>query len=235
MPSPAAGTTAFVTLLMCGTYRLPSRTDGNTCHHRGMSTSGAAKPTLRTAIRESRRARPAEDRTEAGIGLARVLESAPEFARATTVTAYASFGTEPETAPLLSSLVAAGKRVLLPIVHDDGSLGWVDYTGPESLSVSERGIPEPVGVESGRGAQALANAHVDVMLIPALAVDESGARIGKGGGFYDRVLAELPSHRPIRIAVVFDDDLLGPGSVPVESYDRPVHAALTPTRLQRFP
>ena len=80
----------------------------------------------------------------------------------------------------------------------------------------------------------MVEAQVDVMLIPALAVDKSGARIGKGGGFYDRVLAELPSHRPIRIAIVHDDDLLPAGTIPIESFDRPVHAVLTPSKLQRL-
>ncbi len=199
-----------------------------------MSAAGTAKDALRTAIRDSRRARSAEDRIQAGIGLASITQGIPEIASALTVTAYASFGTEPATAPLLATLVDAGKRVLLPIVHDDGSLGWVDYTGPESLRLSERGIPEPFGVEIGRGAKALVEAQVDVMLIPALAVDKSGARIGKGGGFYDRVLAELPSHRPIRIAIVHDDDLLPAGTIPIESFDRPVHAVLTPSKLQRL-
>ena len=196
-----------------------------------MDHSEDVKSGLRDRIRSSRRARALTDRELVGTALADRVTEVSGYAAARTVTAYASFGTEPSTGALLERLIADGKTVLLPIVHDDGSLGWVKYTGSDSLRFSERGIPEPVGDEIGQGATAIMNADVDLMLIPALAVDLSGSRIGKGGGFYDRVLAALPSQRPFRVAVVHDEDVLAAGDVPAEAHDQPVHAVLTPSQV----
>jgi 5-formyltetrahydrofolate cyclo-ligase len=194
----------------------------------------ADKADLRSTVRASRRARTASERELAATGLAKIVTKITGYPEAQTFTAYAAFGTEPGTAALLSVLVAAGKRVLLPAVHDDGTLGWIEYLGPQTLVPSERGIPEPVGPELGRGAAALEAADVDIMLVPALAVDHSGARIGKGGGFYDRVLRDLPEDRPLRVAVVHDEDVLPAGGVPAQDHDQRVHAALTPTKLINF-
>ena len=200
-----------------------------------MNRTADAKAELRTLIRSNRRDRTPAARDAVAVALAQRVAEIHGYDTARTVTAYASFGTEPGTSPLLARLVGDGKSVLLPIVHDNGTLGWMAYTGPESLRFSDRGIPEPVGTEIGSGAAALVEAEVDIMLIPALAVDLAGRRIGKGGGFYDRVLAELPADRPLRIAVVHDEDVLPAGGVPAEAHDQRVHLILTQTRVVELP
>lgn len=199
-----------------------------------MDEALAAKAELRERRRAARRARPQEERDRVGRAIADLVGAIPEYARATCVTAYASFGTEPPTGALLARLRADGKRVLLPAVHEDGTLGWLEYTGPDSLALTERGIPEPVGPEVGTGAAVLLEAGVELMLVPALSVDEAGARIGKGGGFYDGVLAELPSDHPLRVAVVHSDDLLPAGDVPSGPHDQRVHAVLTEDGYRRL-
>src|SRR5690606_19913616 len=88
------------------------------------------------------------------------------------------------------------------------------------------------------GADGLHLLGCRVLLVPALAVDRSGNRIGKGGGYYDRLLTALAAHpdtAPLLCAVVHDDELLDadPG-IPVEPFDRPVAAALPPSAFRRL-
>lgn len=137
--------------------------------------------------------------------------------------AYASVGDEPPTRGLLDAVGATGTRVLLPRVVDR-MLEWVEYAGWDGLVVGARELLEPVGDSVPSGVH-----DVDLMLVPALAVDRTGNRLGRGGGYYDRLLATLGS---AAVAVVFDDEVLP--AVPVEPHDRPVHAALTPSGLVTF-
>jgi 5-formyltetrahydrofolate cyclo-ligase len=87
------------------------------------------------------------------------------------------------------------------------------------------------GTENLLGPEALAEA--DLVLIPALAVDRSGTRLGQGGGWYDRVLGFVTSETPI-LAVVFSDEILPADTLPREPHDLPVSGALTPNGLEWF-
>ena len=90
-------------------------------------------------------------------------------------------------------------------------------------------VPGPRGLlqpsEARRGAETVARA--EVVIVPALAVSESGMRLGRGGGSYDRALARVGEQVPT-IALVYDDELLP--SVPAAPHDRPVRAVATPSR-----
>ena len=163
---------------------------------------------------------------------AREAAPAPQVVHRSCVAAYASYGTEPGTAPLRAAFAAAGVHVLLPVIRADGALDWAwDLDDLGSGTVSP-GIPEPSGEAVGHGAGALIELGVRVLLTPALGVDLAGHRMGKAGGYYDRLLAELdevaPDERPLVVAVVHDDDVVD--AVPVEPHDRAVDAILTPTR-----
>ena len=107
--------------------------------------------------------------------------------------------------------------MLLP----DGDLDWASYEGPDSLAPGPRGLLQPVEPVRGPGTVARA----DVVLVPALAVDASGNRLGRGGGSYDRALARVGGQVPT-IALLYDDELLP--SVPAEPHDRPVRAVARP-------
>jgi 5-formyltetrahydrofolate cyclo-ligase len=112
------------------------------------------------------------------------------------IAAYVPVGTEPGGADLPEAL-AAHARVLLPILLPDGDLDWVRYEGPSSLVAAPRGLREPTGSRLGPDAITTAS----LILVPALAVDHNGARLGKGGGSYDRALARLaPPTAPDRRA-----------------------------------
>jgi 5-formyltetrahydrofolate cyclo-ligase len=134
------------------------------------------------------------------------------------VTCYASYGTEPDTAALRIALADAGYEVLLPRVVND-HLEWV-LDGPETTT-STMGIDEPTG-------PSVPLAPVRALLIPALAVTLAGDRLGKGGGYYDRVLSTVESSSTVVAAIVHDSDITD--EIPCEPHDRRVDWILTPTR-----
>ncbi|MDT0309322.1 5-formyltetrahydrofolate cyclo-ligase [Streptomyces sp. DSM 44917] len=155
---------------------------------------------------------------------------------ARTVAAYVSVGREPGTLPLLNALRGRGVRLLLPVLLPDDDLDWAAYEGPGRLVESERGgrtrLLEPGGPRLGPGAVTGA----DVVLLPGLAVDRRGVRLGRGGGSYDRALARLEAAgaEPALVAVVYGHEVVD-ADLPRQPHDRPVHAALTPEGVHRFP
>lgn len=140
-----------------------------------------------------------------------------------TVAAYLSFGTEPPTVALLDQLTSHDVRILLPVIDGD-RLDWAVYAGTDSVAVGPLGIREPAGERLGVGALASA----DVVVVPALAVDAHGNRLGRGRGYYDRALAEVSA---TVVAVIYDEELID--DVPTETHDRRVDAILRPAGLSR--
>jgi 5-formyltetrahydrofolate cyclo-ligase len=116
--------------------------------------------------------------------------------------------------------VAAGKRVLLPVVLPGLDLDWAVYEGRDHLAPAVRGLLEPTGPRLGKGAIAQA----DVVLVPGTGVSLAGARLGQGGGCYDRALPRVSPGTPV--AVVLYDDEVGL-AVPAEPHDVRVGFALT--------
>ncbi|MFF3466069.1 5-formyltetrahydrofolate cyclo-ligase [Streptomyces sp. NPDC001984] len=176
----------------------------------------------------------ADDVREAGAMLAERALELPELERARTVAAYVSVGSEPGTLALLDALLARGVRVLLPALLPDNDLDWAAYAGEGSVARVQHGgkmaLFEPVGERLGPDAVASA----DAVLLPGLAVDARGMRLGRGGGSYDRVLARLEraGARPALLVLLYDSEVVD--SVPAEAHDRPVDAVVTPSGVRRF-
>ncbi|MEU9792826.1 5-formyltetrahydrofolate cyclo-ligase [Streptomyces sparsogenes] len=190
----------------------------------------ASKAELRRRLMAVRARLTADDIADARASLAcRALEL-PELAGAGTVAAYVSVGREPGTHDLREALRARGVRVLLPVLLEDNDLDWGRDEGPERLVRAGRGLLEPEGPRLG--PEAVTGA--DVVLLPGLAVDRRGVRLGRGGGSYDRVLARLERAgvRPALVVLLYDGEVLD--KVPGEAHDRPVHAAVTPSAVHRF-
>ncbi|HEY2691334.1 MAG TPA: 5-formyltetrahydrofolate cyclo-ligase [Streptosporangiaceae bacterium] len=163
-----------------------------------------------------RRAEMAEaDRTAAGRSLRDVILALPEAQMAGTVAAYISIGTEPETRGLVYAFWKRGTYVLLPLLRDDYDLDWASYEGPDSLAAGPRGLLQPT--EPGRGVAAVTSA--DLVIVPALAVDRGGLRLGRGGGSYDRALARVGAAVPT-VALVYDHELVD--EVPAAPHDQRV-------------
>ena len=192
------------------------------------SAQSARKTALRDQLLTDRNRRSLLEVGEAAREIAEHLLAAPEVRRAATVAAYVSVGTEPGTGPLLEALVAAGKRVLLPVLLPDNDLDWAAYTGPTGLLPAGRGLLEPAGPRLGVDAVATA----DVVLTPGLAVDSSGMRLGRGGGSYDRALRRVPLGTFV-CTLLYDGERVD--VVPAEPHDRRVAAAVTPGGVRRFP
>jgi len=179
------------------------------------------KAALRSRLLAARAELTAEQRTAAGRAIRDALLERPEVQMAGTIAAYYSVGAEPDTRGLLFALWKRGSYVLLPLLRPDGDLDWASYEGPESLVPGPRGLLEPGEPPRGPGAVARA----DVVLAPALAVDQAGNRLGRGGGSYDRALARVGPLVPL-IALVYDAELLD--RVPAEPHDVKVRAAVSP-------
>jgi 5-formyltetrahydrofolate cyclo-ligase len=179
------------------------------------------KAALRERLIAARATLSADQRTAAARAIRDALLDRPEVQMAGTVAAYYSVGAEPDTRGLVFALWKRGTYVLLPILRADGDLDWASYEGPDSLVAGPRGLREPG--EPPRGVEAVARA--DAVLVPALAVDRAGNRLGRGGGSYDRALARVGPLIPL-IALVYDDEIVD--RVPAEGHDVKVRAAVTP-------
>ncbi|MER5444524.1 5-formyltetrahydrofolate cyclo-ligase [Streptomyces sp. NPDC002764] len=189
---------------------------------------------LRRELLAVRNRLTADDVRKAAEALAGRALGLPELAHARTVAAYISVGTEPGTLALLDALRARGVRVLLPALLPDNDLDWGAYTGEHSLTRVQHGgkmaLFEPSGARLGPDAVT----EADVVLLPGLAVDARGMRLGRGGGSYDRVLARLEraGARPALVVLLYDTEVVE--RVPEEAHDRPVHAVVTPSGARRF-
>lgn len=160
-----------------------------------------------------------------------------------TICAYISMGYEPPTGALLAALDGAGHSVFVPICVEGHQLAWTAWTPGVAMARSRLApVMEPVG-------ERLPFARlgpVAGVLLPALAVDTAGVRLGQGGGYYDRFLAALgaaPSHTlgsegpgsgVARAGVVYENELLAAGSLPHDTLDQPVDWVVTPAGFRKI-
>jgi 5-formyltetrahydrofolate cyclo-ligase len=188
------------------------------------------KQGMRERIRAERRRRGPAHREAAAVALADVALEIPEIVRAGTVAAYVSTPSAPGTLPLRRALRANGIRVLLPVLLGDGHLDWAE-DGDDGSSLHDQHVAPPsehlLGLEAVGQAQAV--------IVPALAVDTLGNRLGQGGGFYDRTLRMLDPTVPV-FAIVYDGEVLDAAiePVPAERHDQQVDAIVTPHRCLRL-
>jgi 5-formyltetrahydrofolate cyclo-ligase len=190
---------------------------------------GAAKRTVRQEFLALRRALPTDVRAAADAAiLTRVVA---ELRGCSVVAAYVPVGTEPgSTEPggtdLPEALRRGGLEVLLPVLEPDGDLDWAVYDG--RLERAARGLRQSPGPRQGRDAVARA----DAVIVPAVAVDRQGVRLGRGGGSYDRALARL-TPGVTGTVLLYDGELVD--VLPSEAHDRAVGTVITPTTVYRVP
>jgi 5-formyltetrahydrofolate cyclo-ligase len=193
--------------------------------------SAGAKQSLRMRIRAERRERPRVQRLADAEAFAAVVLETPEVQVARCVALYASVSGEPGTEPLRSALRRAGVLVLLPVPLPGSVLDWAEDTG-ELVPGTGPGGSTPTGPRLG--VEALR--HADAVIVPALAVDTLGQRLGQGGGYYDRALPLVSTSVPV-LAMVHEGELLDAAvePVPTEGHDVGVDAVVTPRRCLRLP
>ncbi|HEY5978052.1 MAG TPA: 5-formyltetrahydrofolate cyclo-ligase [Microlunatus sp.] len=191
-----------------------------------------AKQLLRDAVRRRRAARAPDRRRH---------DDEQRFARLTEelttrpvrrLAAYLSAGSEPDTLRLVAWAVAHDIEVLLPVLTDGAGAwlpepAWAAYAGPDALRQGRSRILEPTTPPLGDDPLAA----VELLVVPGLAADTDGHRLGRGGGWYDRARAARPE-RPTWL-LLNDDEVLE--VVPTDSWDLPVHRMVTPTRVITIP
>jgi 5-formyltetrahydrofolate cyclo-ligase len=185
------------------------------------------KQSVRSRVLSRRASRSTADQVRAERDLCATALTVPEVGGARTVACYIAMPGEPRTGMLLAVLRARGSRVIVPVLYEDGDLDWASYDDEANLVPSLKGTRSPIGHRLGVAAIAGA----DAVLVPGLAADSSGVRLGRGGGSYDRALARVPP-RVFTAVLLYDDELVD--TLPHEPHDERVTAAITPSRLIRF-
>lgn len=179
-----------------------------------------AKRELRTRMQSIRKLLPDESTAERSSKACAAVVALPEFASARIVAGYIAMRKELDVSEALVAAAKSGKRVLLPRITDEGLVFHLHVPG-EPLVENDWGVLEP-----NPNAEQIPIADIDLMLVPALALDLRGYRLGYGKSFYDRVLPQLAHGRAV--GIVYDFQLLA--EVPDEPHDQRVHWIITDTR-----
>jgi 5-formyltetrahydrofolate cyclo-ligase len=185
----------------------------------------AAKQALRARLLATRDALPVAVREADGAAIAARIEALPAFAAAHAVLVTLPFGSEWDTRGLAAAVLSSHRRLVVPRVDRTARMLALHEVADLARDVAPgyRGIPEPLP-----SCEPVAPTAVDFVLVPGVAFDFRGRRLGYGGGFYDRL---LPLMRPdvAAAAGAFDQQIVD--EVPTASHDRRVPVIVTPTRV----
>ncbi|MBN9182715.1 MAG: 5-formyltetrahydrofolate cyclo-ligase [Microbacterium sp.] len=181
------------------------------------------KRALRADLRERRQLLSQSVREAAEHGVREQLDALVDRVGARSVSCFLSTTTEPGTREFVDEAVRRGIRVPLPVTRDDGLLDWSVAEPDGDIAEGLFGLPEPVGELLGP----IAVNDVDLLIIPAAAVDVSGMRLGWGRGFFDKTIGSMERCPPV-YAVIYDTEFLD--EVPRDVHDQPVSGIVTPTR-----
>jgi 5-formyltetrahydrofolate cyclo-ligase len=190
------------------------------------SQAETQKRALRAQIRERRRIRTSTERAQASAAITQHLVDLASDLRVGSLSAYLSLPDEPGTRDFLDWACENDIRVLLPVSREDGLLDWAPFDG-EGEEVDMLGLPTPTSELLGP----IAINDVDLIIVPAAAVDRTGVRIGWGRGYFDKTLGSMEGCPPV-YAVIFDDELVD--AVPRERHDQPVNGVVTPGGIVSF-
>jgi 5-formyltetrahydrofolate cyclo-ligase len=175
------------------------------------------KKQIRNQIRQLLKTQEEEDRLRKSSLILDKLMATPEFQASKTILFYASFGGEVETFAMMKKAMALGKRVALPLILKDqrGMIPKLINNLEEDLENGPYGIRQPRAMAAGD----LRAGELDLAIVPGLAFDRKGNRLGRGAGYYDRFLASLPRDIP-SIGLGFDFQLRD--DLPVSGHDVPL-------------
>lgn len=179
------------------------------------------KHQLRTAFDARRRALSESERRGRSAAACDRLAGLPELAAAEIVALYAALPDEADPGPARDALERTGCRIALPRVSDAGTLVIVGADG--ELAPGYRGVLEPAG-------EPLPVEAIDVIVVPGVAFDRDGGRLGRGGGHYDRLLASVTASTT-SIGLAFSFQLVE--HVPVLDHDQPVDVIVTDEEVVR--
>lgn len=181
------------------------------------------KRALRAELRERRQLLSESQRDALDSALTGRLDDLVDSLGARSISCFLSTTTEPGTRDFVRAAVRRGIRVLLPVTRADGLLDWAVATDDDEIAEGLFGLPEPTGELLGP----IAVNDVDLMIIPAAAVDRGGMRMGWGRGYFDKTIGSMEKCPPV-YAVIFDSEFVD--DVPRDVHDQPVTGVVTPTR-----
>lgn len=185
---------------------------------------------IRRDIRSRRQSLSIEQQQKAAQSVCQRLLAHPQVSSAQHIALYLSFDGELCTKPLIDALWQQAKQLYLPILHPfcSGHLLFQRYQRDTKLISNRFRILEP----KLSCLQVLPPQQLDVLIMPLVAFDKQGNRLGMGGGFYDRTLSTL-SDKVTRIGIAHDSQLYP--SLPIQSWDQPLDCIVTPSRLWEWP
>lgn len=173
------------------------------------------KTALRKQIREKKRAMSVAEIEEKSRRLGELFAASEAYRKAKTIYGYMPYNQEVRTVAMLERAIADGKRVAVPKCYGD-EMRFIYMDDLSRVEKGYAGIPEPIADEP------VADDETALMLMPGLAFDPQGHRIGYGGGFYDRFLAKEPGHPTL--ALCYDFQMLE--HLDTEEFDIPVDTVL---------
>ncbi|MDF2507882.1 MAG: 5-formyltetrahydrofolate cyclo-ligase [Microbacterium sp.] len=182
-----------------------------------------AKRALRADLRERRQLLSDQQREAAATAIGERLDALVDQIGAQSISCFLSTTTEPGTRDFVTRAVRRGIRVLLPVTRADGLLDWAVATDDDAVAEGLHGLPEPTGEVLGP----IAVNDVDLMIIPAAAVDRTGMRMGWGRGYFDKTIGSMEQCPPV-YAVIYDSEVLD--ELPREVHDQPVNGIVTPSQ-----
>ncbi|MFA5073620.1 MAG: 5-formyltetrahydrofolate cyclo-ligase [Nitrospirota bacterium] len=178
------------------------------------------KESLRKQAQAARNILGPKERREKSREIGNRLFGLPEFRTSSRIAFFASFGSEVETAPMIRLALAEGKHVVLPRVTGQALLFFEIHDFDRDVAPGTWGIPEPVGIDP------VDLDSIDLMIVPGLAFDLSGNRLGYGAGYYDRVLGLF---KGMSMGLAFEVQIMA--NIPVAVYDVPIKKIVTDKRV----
>jgi 5-formyltetrahydrofolate cyclo-ligase len=154
------------------------------------------KKALRLSIRQQKQAMTPEQIEQASARLCELFFETEQYKKAKTVYSYLPYNQEVRTVPILERAIADGKAVAVPKVYGD-TMRFIYINSMAETAPGYSGIPEPIADGP------IANDPTALVLMPGLAFDKEGHRIGYGGGFYDKFLAAEPHHPTVALCYGF--------------------------------
>ena len=173
------------------------------------------KKALRKEIREKKRAMAQEEIISRSEKLGELFLSSEAYRNAKTVYGYLPYNQEVRTVPILEQALKDGKKVAVPKIYGD-TMKFLYLDDLSKVEKNSMGIPEPVADTP------VAEDKTALVLMPGVAFTKKGDRMGYGGGFYDRFLAEEPNHPTL--ALCYDFQIVE--HLPTEEFDIPVDTVL---------
>ena len=190
-------------------------------------TDADRKHSIRSIALARRQAQPDKDRLSDTI-MQRVV-ALPEFHRSTAVLFYVDVRSEVRTKCCLANALGSSRRVVIPYCVGD-ELELFQLTSMDELDRGRFGILEPRSELRRRPGKQIATAAIELVLVPGVAFDRRGGRLGHGRGYYDRLLRQLRADA-FKVGVAFDCQFVD--SIPVEEHDIAMDCIVTETGIYR--